>query len=194
MKHSSRLMRILMAVLLLGLVAVAQDQAQIIITGNSKYRLAVPDFNASGVTPAIQNTFNQVLWNDLYQSAVVAMIGRSLYTAPTPAVETDLNNPSVRSAWSSPPLSVQRLVFGSMQIISGGLVVSGYLYNVTLPPGQGRLLARRYADPDTAEGARVIAHHLADDIVAALGFGPGIASTQIAYISNTSGHTEVWTM
>src|SRR6185312_10134023 len=42
--------------------------------------------------------------------------------------------------------------------------------------------------------ARSIAHQLANDIVAALGFGPGIATSQIAFISNRSGSQEVWTM
>lgn len=196
MKYSSRKgVSLLFAVLLLALGVAAQDQANIVITGTSKFRLAVPDFRASGVPQNEQDTFNQVLWNDLYQSAVVTMVGRSQYTAPVPNAETDLNNASLRSAWSSAPLSVQRLVFGAMDVQSGGLVVSAYLYDVTQAPGAGRLLARRYADPNTVVGARSIAHHLADDIISALGFGPGIATTQIAYIhSKPGGQQEVWTM
>lgn len=193
--YSSTPLRILVGVLLLALAAMAQDQANIVITGTSKFRLAVPDFSAAGVAPDIQNTFNQVLWNDLYQSAVVTLVGRSLYTAPVPAAETDLSNASLRSAWSSAPLNVQRLVFGSMSAGPNGLMVSAYLYDVTQPPGAGRLLARRYVNPDTTEGARSIAHHLADDIIAALGFGPGIATSQIAYIHSNGGRDQqVWTM
>lgn len=185
------------AACLLGLVLVvcAQDQTNIVIGSQVKYNLAVPNFNAGAGVPApVQATFNQVLWNDLYQSAVVRMVGRSLYTAPTPNAEGDLNNAALRTAWSGAPLSVQRLVFGNLQLIQGGLVTDGFLYDVTQPPGSGRLLGRRYANPDTVAGARSIAHHLADDIIAALGYGPGIASTQIAFISNRSGHQEVWTM
>lgn len=192
-----RLRRPLVCALLLGLCALsaaAQDQANIVITGTSKFNLAVPLFPAPGVAQNLQNTFNQVLWNDLYQSAVVTMVGRSLYTAAAPAGEGDLGNPAYRQQWSAPPLNIQRLVFGDLGMAGGGLVVSGYLYDVTQPPGAGRLLARRYANPATVEGARQIAHHFADDIVAALGFGPGIASSQIAFISNRSGSQEVWTM
>lgn len=187
--------RIFGCLLGLALALGAQDQTQIVITGQVKYNLALPLFNAGAGVPAnVQATFNQVLWNDLYQSAVVNMVGRSLYTAPTPAAEVDLNNPALRSAWTAAPLSIQRLVFGALQLNNGGLVVDGFAYNVSQPPGAGRLLARRYANPDTPDGARSIAHHLADDIIAALGFGPGIASSQIAFISNRSGHQEVWTM
>ena len=174
---------------------VAQDQTTITITGTAKYRLAVPDFTPGGGVPAdVQTVFNQVLWNDLYQSAVVTMVGRSLYTAPPIASERDVNNPAVRTAWSGAPLSIQRLAFGSIQLGSGGLLVDGYLYDVTQPAGSGRLLGRRYADPATPAGARAIAHQLANDIIAALGFGPGIATSQIAFISNRSGSQEVWTM
>ncbi|MGH9486856.1 MAG: translocation protein TolB [Terriglobales bacterium] len=187
-------LRIASVLLLASAALLAQDQANIVITGTSKFRLAVPDFQAGGVPASLQDTFNQVLWNDLYQSAVVTMVGRSLYTAPIPTSESQLSNAQFRSAWSSPPLNVQRLVFGSMQVTPAGLLVDGFLYDVTQPPGAGRLLARRYANPATPEGARSIAHHLADDIIQALGFGPGIATTQIAYISNVSGSPQVWTM
>ncbi|MGH9475659.1 MAG: translocation protein TolB [Terriglobales bacterium] len=194
-KLSPLVFRLLACFLLLAMVVAAQDQANIVITGTSKYRLAVPNFNAASVASNVQDTFNQVLWDDLYQSAVVTMVGRSLYTAPVPAAETELNNPGLRTAWSLPPLSVQRLVFGSMQATPAGLMVAAYLYDVTQPPGSGRLLARRYVNPDTPAGARSIAHHLADDIIAALGFGPGIATTQIAYIHSKAGHDQqVWTM
>ena len=185
---------LLLCFLALGVCLAAQDQTTITITGTAKYRLAVPDFTASGgASPQVQATFNQVLWNDLYQSAVVQMVGRSQYTAPVPTSEAAINDAAVRSAWAAEPLSIQRLVFGSLHQVNGGLVVEGFLYDVTQPPGSGRLLARRYANPATDAGARSIAHHLADDIIAALGFGPGIASSQIAFISNRSGSQQVWT-
>ncbi|MGH9474663.1 MAG: translocation protein TolB, partial [Terriglobales bacterium] len=158
-------------------------------------RLALPLFAAGSNTPGdLSATFNSVLWNDLDQSAVVTMVGRSLYTTAAPTAESQLDNAAARAAWSQPPLAIQRLVFGQLTVQGKGLLVDAYLYNVLLPPGQGRLLARRYANPATDEGARSLAHHLADDIIATLGFGPGIASSQIAFISNRSGHQEVWTM
>jgi TolB protein len=187
--------RIGLCLLGLALALGAQEQTHIVITGSRKYQMAVPYFNAlKGVAPDVRSTFDQVLWNDLYESAVVHLVGRSLYTAPTPQTEADLNSASFRRQWSGQPLAVQRLVFGTMQLSGGGLVVDGYLYDVTQPPGAGRLLARRYADPATTAGARAIAHEFADDIVSALGFGPGIATTSIAFISNRTGHQEVWTM
>src|SRR6185437_12260106 len=187
-----KIARMMICLLGVALAVLAQDQT-IVIKGQAKYRMALPDFNASGVDAKLQTTFNSVLWNDLYQSAVVTLVGRSLYTEAAPSAEADLANPSYRSGWTADPLSIQRLVFGSLQQNGSGLVVTGYLYDVTQPSG-GRLLARRYANPATDAGARSIAHKLADDIVTALGFGPGIASSTIAFISNRSGSQEVWTM
>ncbi|HEY7855642.1 MAG TPA: translocation protein TolB [Terriglobales bacterium] len=189
--------RIALCLLLIAacLGAAAQDQTTIVISGTSKYRLAVPDFNTSAALPAdVQRTFNQVLWSDLFQSAVVTMVGRSLYTAPVPGSEADINNPATRTAWAAAPNSIQRLVFGSVQANNGSLLVDAYLYDVTQPAGAGRLMGKRYADPATAAGARAIAHQVANDVVQALGFGPGIATSQIAFISNRSGSQEVWTM
>ncbi|HWG38465.1 MAG TPA: hypothetical protein VN690_12180 [Terriglobales bacterium] len=188
-----RFARVFICLLGCALALGAQDQTQIVIPIASKLRLALPDFNAPGVDAKLQTTFNTVLWNDLYQSAVVSMVGRSMYTQPAPASEADLGNASYRSGWTAQPLSVQRLAFGAMQQSASGLVVTGYLYDVTQSSG-GRLLARRYANPATDAGARGIAHQLANDIVAALGFGPGIATSEIAFISNRSGGQEVWTM
>lgn len=184
-------------VLLLGAARplAAQDQTTITIVGQAKYRLAVPFFLAGSQVPQnLRSTFDSVLWNDLDQSAVVTMVGRSLYTSPAPTAESQMNDAGVRAAWSQPPLSIQRLVFGQIAVQGKGMVVDAYLYNVTQPPGQGRLLARRYANPATDEGARSLAHRLADDIITALGYGPGIAASQIAFISNRTGHEEVWTM
>jgi len=187
-----KIARMMICLLGVALAVLAQDQT-IVIKGQAKYRMALPDFNASGVDAKLQTTFNSVLWNDLYQSAVVTLVGRSLYTEAAPSAEADLANPSYRSGWTADPLSIQRLAFGSLQQNGSGLVVTGYLYDVTQPSG-GRLLARRYANPATDAGARSIAHQLANDIVAALGFGPGIATSEIAFISNRSGSQEVWTM
>src|SRR6185437_12706192 len=83
--------------------------------------------------------------------------------------------------------------FGAIHRGTSGLVGTGFWYDVTQSSG-GRLRARRYANPAPDAGARGIAHQLANDLVAALGFGPGIATSQIAFISNRSGGQEVWTM
>src|SRR6185437_9961985 len=192
-----KIARMMICLLGVALAVLAQDQT-IVIKGQAKYRMALPDFNASGVDAKLQTTFNSVLWNDLYQSAVVTLVGRSLYTEAAPSAEADLANPSYRSGWTADPLSIQRLAFGSLQQNGSGLVVTGYLYDVTQPSG-GRLLARRYANPATDAGARSIAHQLANDIVAALGFGPGIAYSPrispdgqtLAFMSSASGHPAI---
>lgn len=174
------------------------QQATITIVGNQGVtppRLALPDFQlppgASGALASLQQTFDGVLWNDLYQSGLVTMVPKSLDPLQTPGAPADLNATSL-AAWNAPPASADRLVFGNVREISGLLQVEGYFYNVT-PPNQPFILGKRYTDQPTAAAARLIAHEFADAIIAALG-GTGIAQTHIAFISNRTGHKEVWMM
>ena len=54
---------------------------------------------------------------------------------------------------------------------------------------------RSIAAPPRMQDARNLAHQFADDIVAVLSGGqPGIAQTQIAYVSAKSGNKEIWVM
>ena len=55
--------------------------------------------------------------------------------------------------------------------------------------------AKNYRGAATDADARQLAHQFADDIIARLSGGlPGIAQTQIAFVSNRSGNKEIWEM
>lgn len=182
--------------LLLGLAPLAGAQVTIAITGSKKLRLAQPDFPvlsaASAATQTLQQTFDSTLWNDLYQSGLVTMVSQSMYPLQHPGTPQDLNAQQL-AAWTQPPASAQRLVFGNIQVGGHLLRVEGYLYNPTAP-SQPFLMGKRYTDTATPEAAREIAHEFADAIIQALGGGPGIAQSKIAFISNRTGHKEVWMM
>jgi TolB protein len=76
----------------------------------------------------------------------------------------------------------------------GKVTVQGWLYDVknTASP---QVLGKQYADVPTEEAARVIAHKFADEIIFRLGGGiAGIAESKIYFVSDRSGHKEIWVM
>ncbi len=171
------------------------SQLTLAITGTKKISLALPDFTTpqgGNQALAMQQIFHKTLWNDLYQSGLVVMISPSLYPAGNPGQPSDLNAASLQS-WASPPSEAQRLVFGNVMVVNGVLQIEGYLYDVT-QPASPFVLGKRYTDQPSPAAAEMMAHEFANAIVAALGGGVGIATTKIAYISNRTGHKEVWLM
>jgi len=97
-------------------------------------------------------------------------------------------------AWSAQPPSAAMLVFGNLGGGANNVAVQGWLYDVknTASP---QVLGKQYTDAATAQGARMIAHKFADEIIFRLGGGiNGIAETQIYYVSSRGGHKEIWAM
>ncbi|PYX58840.1 MAG: translocation protein TolB, partial [Acidobacteria bacterium] len=63
--------------------------------------------------------------------------------------------------------------------------------NVTSP----QVLGKQYTDAATTDAARLIAHKFADEIIFRLGGGvQGIAESSIYFVSDRSGHKEIWAM
>jgi TolB protein len=174
--------------------AEAQDQIK---TGTGlgleKIRIAVPDFKATGTDPqnaALLKTFNDTFWNDLDNSGVLELVSKSFYPLQTPGNPPDVNLIS----WSAPPPNAAMLAFGNFGVASGKLTVQGWLYDVknTASP---QVLGRQYTDNATDAAARVIAHKFADEIIFRLGGGiAGICESQIYFVSDRSGHKEIWAM
>jgi TolB protein len=56
-------------------------------------------------------------------------------------------------------------------------------------------LGKQYTDVPTDDATRLIAHKFADEIIYRLGGGvPGIAETKIYFVSDRTGHKEIWVM
>jgi TolB protein len=72
--------------------------------------------------------------------------------------------------------------------------VQGWLYdvkNIASP----QVLGKQYQDSATTSAARIIAHKFADEIIFRLGGGiPGVAESQIYFVSSRTGHKEIWAM
>ncbi len=185
---------LLIACTLLATAMQAQDWVK---TGTSlgveKVRLAVADFKPSttdATNTALLKTFNDTLWNDLDVSGVVELVSKSFYPLQPPGQPTEVNFPS----WSSPPPNAAMLAFGNLGVAGGKLTVQGWLFDVKNTQNP-QILGKQYADNATDAAARVMAHKFADEIIFRLGGGiQGIAETQIYFVSDRSGHKEIWAM
>ena len=161
--------------------------------GMEKVRLAVPDFKPSTTDPqnaALLKTFNDTLWNDLDVSGVVELASKSFYPLQIPGQPPEVNFP----AWSSPPPNAAMLAFGNLGVSGGKLTVQGWLYDVKNIQSP-QVLGKQYGDTASDAAARVMAHKFADEIIFRLGGGiPGIAESEIVFVSDRSGHKEIWAM
>jgi TolB protein len=161
--------------------------------GVEKVRLAVPDFKPSNSDPqndALLKTFNDTFWNDLDNSGVVELVSKSFYPLQVPGQPPEVTF----GVWNSPPPNAAMLAFGNLGVAAGKLTVQGWLYDVknTASP---EVLGKQYADVPSSDAARVIAHKFADEIIFRLGGGiPGIAESKIYFVSDRSGHKEIWVM
>ena len=161
--------------------------------GVEKVRLAVPDFKASTTDPqnaALLKTFNDTLWNDLDVSGVVELVSKSFYPLQVPGQPPEVNY----LAWNAPPPNAAMLAFGSLGVTAGKLTVQGWLYDVKNSQSP-QILGKQYSDASSDAAARLMAHKFADEIIFRLGAGiTGIAETQIYFVSDRSGHKEIWAM
>jgi TolB protein len=184
-------------VLICGVLSSALLAQDWVKTGTSlgveKVRLAVPDFKPSTGDPqntALLKTFNDTLWNDLDVSGVVELVSKSFYPLQVPGQPPDVNF----LAWNAPPPNAATLAFGSLGAASGKLTVQAWLYDVknTQSP---QILGKQYTDTSSDAAARMMAHKFADEIIFRLGGGiTGIAETQIYFVSDRTGHKEIWAM
>jgi TolB protein len=159
--------------------------------GVSKVRLAVPEtaVRTAGAQP-FQKTFHDVLWADLSYSGIVDMVSESFYPLAAPSQPSELN----AQQWSAAPCSAYMVAYGNLSVSGSNLSLAGYLSDVHGTAGT-TALQKIYTDAATNEGARKLAHEFADDIVSLLSGGqPGIAQTQIAYVSAHGGDKEIWVM
>ena len=161
--------------------------------GVEKVRLAASDFKASSADPKNQDllkVFNDTLWNDLDEAGIFDMVSKSFYPLGAVGAPADVKFES----WSSPPPNASMLAFGNLGVSGNNVTVQGWLYDVKniISP---QVLGKQYQDAATTNAARIIAHKFADEIIFRLGGAvPGIAETEIYFVSSRSGHKEIWAM
>lgn len=161
--------------------------------GVEKVRLAASDFKPStqdSKNADLLKTFNDTLFSDLENAGIFDMVSKSFYPEQVPGQPSEVNFP----AWNSPPPNAAMLAFGNLGVSGNNVTVQGWLYDVknTASP---QVLGKQYNDAATTDAARQIAHKFADEIIFRLGGGiPGIAETKIYFVSERSGHKEIWVM
>jgi TolB protein len=187
---------VILCLLLLSLPLLSQQEDWIRTgtgLGVQKIRLAVPDFKAANQDPKnadLLKTFNETLWNDLDNAGIFDLVSKSFNPLEVPGQPSEVKY----DAWTSPPPNASMLTFGNLGVTGDRVAVLGWLYDVknTAAP---QVLGKQYSDAATTDAARLIAHKFADEIIFRLGGGiPGVAESKIYFVSDRTGHKEIWSM
>ena len=98
------------------------------------------------------------------------------------------------SDWAGPPVSANYLAFGYTAVQNGVLVLRGWLFDLRRDtPANAQVIGKNYLGSVDEAGARKIAHEFATDILALFG-GQSLAGTHIYFVSDRTGHKEIWAM
>jgi TolB protein len=159
--------------------------------GVEKPRVAIADFVPRSDEAKTHSTlFTQVVRDDLAFSGILELVSASFYPAQSPSSPSELSNAS----WMNPPVNANFTGFGNLTESSSEVGISAWLYDVRSPSTQS-VVGKVYRGAPTDAQVRKFAHQFADEIVSKLSGGlPGIASTQIAFVSSRTGSKEIWVM
>jgi TolB protein len=175
------------------LQATPQDIDEVGVTGRGGLKfvkIAVPElkFTApTAQTATLARIFNETLWNDLDFSGNLELASRSFYPTGTFSRSAEIK----AEDWTKPGISAQYVVYGSLALRGNSFNVEGYLRDLV---AEQDAIASNFPGTYDEEGARRTAHLFADRILEQLGFGKGIARTQIAFVSSRTGDKEIYVM
>jgi len=159
--------------------------------GVGKPRLAVADFAPrSPSSEPLAQKFTDVLRADLEYAGILDVVSRSMNPLQSPSIPAELK----QAEWNAPPALAHLLAFGNLSASGNDLIVEAWLHDVRNDQAPA-ILGKRYRGEVTDAQIRHFAHQFADEIVSRLSGGlPGVASTQIAFVSTRTGNKEVWAM
>ncbi len=159
--------------------------------GVQKARVAVADFASpdAGAQP-LAKEFSDVVRGDLDYSGIVELVSPSMYPTQAPSQPSELSS----QAWADAPASCQFLAFGNLSANGAALAIQAWFYDVRTPSVPA-MITKIYRGEATDVQVRLFAHQFADEILMKLSGGvPGISTTQITFVSDRTGHKEVWVM
>ncbi len=148
--------------------------------GVSKVRLAVPEFGLRApAPPPWKKPFTTCFGAILEYCGILDLVSPSFYPTQSPSQPSELKF----ADWSNAPASAYMVAYGNLSVDGTNLAAAGFLSDVHNPTAP-IALQKIYRGAATDADARRLAHQFADDIVANLSGGlPGIAQTQIAFVS-----------
>lgn len=191
--------------LLSGMCALVAQKPDIIgeISKGNIPAIAVPDFRGAGAAQPLMGTFNATLLGDLQNAAQIKIVPKTLYPLTVPQQPSDLVAPDFRGSapqgkrladWAGTPVSANYLAVGYAAERDGQIVLFGWLYSTSVPDLQGaQVLGKIYTGALNEDGAKKVAHEYAADILAQFG-GKSLAGTRIVFVSDRTGHKEIWSM
>src|SRR5271170_802297 len=159
--------------------------------GVEKPRIAVTDFvpKADG-DKAHASLFTSVVRDDLAFSGIVELASPSFYPQKNPSQPGELQ----MLDWSQPPVNANFLAFGNLSETSSEVAIFAWMYDVRSTSKEA-VVGKVYRGAPTDAQVRKFAHQFADEIISRLSGGlPGIAATQIAFVSSRTGTKEIWVM
>ena len=158
--------------------------------GATNPRVAVADFAArADNAKSHSQLFTQVVRDDLQFSGILDLVSPSFYPTAVPSQPSELRNDD----WITPQVNANLVAFGNLTE-SSEVVISGWAYDVRSATAQA-VVGKIYRGAPTDPQVRKFAHQFADEIISRLSGGlPGIASTQIAFVSSRTGTKEIWAM
>ena len=180
------------AILLVAHSAAAQDRIRIATgLGEAKPRIAIADFAArSDAAKSHATLFTQVVRDDLEYGGIFELASPSFYPTQPPTVPAELK-PAI---WMDPPTNANFLGFGNLTESTAEVAIEAWLYDVRNPSSPA-VVGKVYRGAPTDLQVRKFAHQFADEIIAKLSGGlPGVASTQITFVSSRGGPKEIWVM
>jgi TolB protein len=159
--------------------------------GVEKIRVAVADFGPrTDNAKTHSQQFTQIVRDDLAFSGIIELVSPSFMPTQTLTQPSELQYPT----WSDPNVKANYVAFGNLTETASEIAIPAWLYDVDHPSSQS-VVGKIYRAEPTDANVRKFAHQFADEIIFKLSGGyPGIASTQIAFISSRTGAKEVWLM
>ena len=157
----------------------------------NKPRVAIADFTPRADSAKSHSIlFTQIVRDDLQFSGILEVPSPSFYPPQAPSVPAELK-PAI---WIDPPTNANFLGFGNLTESTAEVAIEAWLYDVRNPSSQA-VVGKVYRGAPTDLQVRKFAHQFADEIIGKLSGGlPGVASTQITFVSSRNGSKEIWGM
>lgn len=183
-----------------------------VIGGGQKPKIAVTDFRGAGEAQKFMTAFNATLWDELNNSGVLTLVGKTFYPLEVPQQPSDFKPPTTAAPlrrgdpprivkngpwltdWSGPPTNATHLAFGYTAVTDGRLMLRGFLFNVLQPDVVGaQLIGKLYFGSLDDAGAKKVARDFAADILQQFGM-KSLSGSKIYFVSDRTGNKEIWSM